>query len=162
MDEATMDGLARRLAGRTHRRSALRGVGGALAGGVLAALRLGPTRAYSDRCERFSLSAGKNPNKEIDVDDDLTVYLNGERIFRDNDGVIGIGLEPIEPIHFRAKVGDKLRVVAKDGQGPCRSLSPLWLHCRDGGSPKKLTNGVDEDCKDGRPPRTFFDETFRI
>jgi hypothetical protein len=162
MDETRLDDLARRLAGRANRRGAARGLGGLLAGGVLTALGVGAASAYNDNCERFTLSAGKNPNKEIDVDDDLTVYLNGERIFRDNDGVIGIGLEPIEPITFRAEVGDRLRIVAKDGQGPCRSLSPLWLHCRDGGSPKRLTQGVKEDCKDGRPPRTFFDQTYRI
>jgi hypothetical protein len=161
MDRRRFDTLAR-AAARETRRDTLRLLGRALAGGVLATLGRGQTRAYNDNCRRFTLSAGQNERKEIDVDDDLIVYLNDEKIFKDRDGVIGIGLEPIEPIKFKARVGDKLRIVAKDGQGPCFSLSPLWLHCRDGGSPKKLTKGVEEDCDPERPPKKFFDETFRI
>jgi hypothetical protein len=137
-------------------------VGGALVGACLTTVAYRPATAYDKTCERFLLSGSKNPKREIDVDDDLIVFLNGESIFRDRDRVIGINLVAIEPIRFRANVGDKLRIVAKDGEGPCRSLSPLWLHCREGGSPRRLTVGVAESCVDGRPPRKFFDETFKI
>jgi hypothetical protein len=162
MDGSRFDELARTLVGRSTRRTTMKAAGGIVAGGIMTALGFGKSRAYNDKCERFILSGGNKPTKVIDVDDDLAVYLNGERIFNDHDGIIGINLEPIDPIKFRAQVGDKLRIVAKDGEGPCRSLSALWLHCRDGGEPVRLTRGVEESCDPDRPPRKFFDDTFKI
>jgi hypothetical protein len=160
MDDTVFDRLARRVSGVSSRRAAVRLLAAAVGSGVAGFGVARDAGAYPSDCERFVLSGGKNAGKEIDVDDDLTVFVNGKAVFRDNDGVIGIGLEAIEPIRFRAEVGDTLRIVAKDGQGPCHSLSPLWLHCRDGGQPRRLTQGVDEVC-DGKV-RTFFDKKFRI
>jgi len=164
MDNAVFDAAVRRCSTAGSRRAALRLIGGALAGGVVGAVgRNAPgVAAYPNSCRRFILSGGPNRKREIDVDDDLAVYVNDRRIFNDRDGVIGIGLEPIEPIGFRARVGDRIRIVARDGEGPCRSLSSLWLHCRDGGDGRRLTRGVRETCRPNRRPGVFFDETFRI
>lgn len=164
MDETIFDAATRRFSTEASRRGALRLFGGALIAGLIGGTggRVADVAAYPSSCRRFILSGGKKRKKVIDVDDDLSVYLNGRRIFRDSDGVIGDGLDPLEPIKFRGRSGDKLRIVATDGEGPCRSLSSLWLHCKTGGDPVRLTRGVRETCKNDRPPRVFFDETFRI
>lgn len=162
MNEARFDDAIRRWVMAGTRRGALRLLGGVVIGGLVGIGRRGEAAAFPAGCRRFTLSGGKKRGKEIDVDDDLSVYVNGDRIFRDEDGVIGIDLEAIEPIKFRARVGDRLRIVATDGEGPCRSLSALWLHCKDGGEARRLTSGVAETCREGRPARTFFDETYRI
>ena len=162
MDEKTFDRLSRRIAALATRRGVLRAIPAVVGAGVLSLQPSRKVAAFPNSCERFILSAGKNVTKEIDVDDDLSVFLNDKAIFRDNDGVIGIGLKAIEPIRFRARVGDTLRIVARDGEGPCHSLSPLWLHCRDGGEPRKLTNGVNAECGSNNSVGKFFDKKFRI
>lgn len=162
MEGSIFDMIARRFSAAVSRRGALRAIGGVAVGSLGVAITGDEAAAYSSTCRRFILSGGKRRGKEIDVDDDLTVYVDGEAIFEDEDRKIGNNLVAIEPIKFKARVGDKLRIVATDGQGPCRSLSQLWLHCKEGGEPRRLTRGVAETCVEGRPADTFFDKTFRI
>jgi hypothetical protein len=95
----------------------------------------------------------------IDVDDDLTVYLNGNSIFTEND----IHQDCDGPIPFTAAKGDQLRITAVDSFGVCHGLDAVTLSCADGSASQVLTGGVVRVC-DGAPAATapFFDQTFTI
>ena len=110
-------------------------------------------------CTEWILSGGEDPAAPIGVDDDLRVDLNGDTIFNDNSNAASI----IPPIVFAAEVGDELRVVARDEQQPCRSLSALWLHCSpDSGLSRQLFAGVDDGCAGNAVPFDFVDQTFTV
>jgi hypothetical protein len=109
-------------------------------------------------CEEWILSGGEDPAALIHVDDDLRVDLNGDTIFNDQDTFA----DQHPPIAFAAAVGDELRVVATDKQPPCRSLSPLWLHCPASGLSRQLFAGIDDGCAGNPVPDDFVDETFTV
>lgn len=178
--------LSRALAGRACRRRTLALVGAAVAAGLGAPLLRrgspaggqeaapatpvvaadtgaeGPVaeaEAYDLRtCEQWLLAGGPAPSDPIEVDDDLTVYLNDRPIFEDADGTTNI----FSPLPFGASNGDQLTVVARD-QGSCRKISALWLHCTTGGEPRFLTGGFDDGCDPDRAaPENFYRESWRI
>lgn len=119
------------------------------------------TAAPSDdgACTQFILAGGPSPSDPIQVDDDLTVYLNDTPIFQDSDGVTNI----MPPFPFQAGEGDQLTVAARDAQACGRKIGALWLHCADGGDPRFLTGGQDDGCDPDRPvPENFYRESWRI
>jgi hypothetical protein len=109
-------------------------------------------------CTEWILSGGEDPAAPISVDDDLRVDLNGDTIFNDQDNFA----DNHPPIAFPAAVGDELRVVATDKQQPCRSLSPLWLHCPASGLSRQLFAGRNDGCTGTAVPAVFVDETFIV
>jgi hypothetical protein len=139
------------------RRAALSTTGHSLAAAMLAATGLIQARPVEARCRDWILSGGLNPTDEIHVDDDLTVKRNGKVIFRDDDQFAS----DISPINFSARKGDRIQVSAINAQPPCRSLSPIYLHCAAGGNPRKITDGVAESCAD-EPAGRFFRKTITI
>jgi len=157
MDGRMFDSLTHAAAISRSRRHALRLLGGALVGGLVAAARPGSAQAYPSTCRRFVLSGGPSADDPISVDDDLTVRLNGERIFRDDDG----GASQIGPIPFRARAGDHLQIIAVDVNAPCRELGQVYLHCSTGGKARKLSDGVSFRCND-KPPGVFFNKRYVI
>ena len=105
------------------------------------------------------------------VDDDLTVYVNGNIKFIDNDRTWTIDPNAKwkgTPIKFEARPGDKLRIVAKNTYGhydlwlfrrsnPVQ-LSELYIHVT--GNAVKLTNGISHG--DYADDSAFFDETYTL
>ena len=118
-----------------------------------------PVAALPTGCFYYVLSGGPALNDPIEIDDDLTVSLNGTPLLEDVDGVTNI----LDPIAFQAAPGDELTVTARDAQGPCRKIGALWLHCAIGGDPVRLTTGQDDGCDPARPvPEVFFTQTWVI
>jgi hypothetical protein len=97
------------------------------------------------------LSGGSDPSAGISVDDDLTVFVNGEAVFVDDDGIDESELSrgAFAPITLRLKNGDLLRIVAADVAPGCRELSPqLTLHhtLPDGTPRSQLIGGYPRQC----------------
>ncbi len=111
-----------------------------------------------DRCRKFVLSGGPATTEAIEVDDNLSVYVNGKKVFGHRHDRAGA----ISPITFRGRTGDKLRLVARDVETPCYQLDPLYLTCASGGDARRLTRGVEQTCGRTRPAGVFFDETYKI
>lgn len=66
---------------------------------------------------------GQPSGAPFEVDDDLTVYVNGEVVFEDVDHVT----TTIDPISFGAQRGDAVRIVATDWNYCDAVLPPLEL-----------------------------------
>ncbi len=64
-----------------------------------------------------------------------------------------------DPIEFRARPGDRLRVVATNAGG-CASITPLYLRCATGGEKRRLDDGFAEVCD--APDGVFYDKVFKI
>ena len=117
-------------------------------------------RKRKDECRLCILSSGPYQSAQIpriSVDDDLTVFLNGQILFQDEDE----GSSTVGPFVFAGRRGDRLRIVAVDTDPDCHELSPLFLRCGCGDTPRKLSDGVPEECPDIAVGE-FFDETFTI
>jgi hypothetical protein len=84
----------------------------------------------------YILSGGEDPTTPIVADDDVTVRLNGEMIFADNDGWACPddrgGKWKGAPITFHAKPDDKITLVLYDLVGDEWGLGPVYLHRADG------------------------------
>ncbi len=163
MDNASFDTLARLTAADTSRRGALRSAFASVLAGFGAAALLETREAAAKkkkkkkRLRRWLLSGGPDPTAEIEVDDDLKVLRNGQIVFEDDDG----GDDSHDPIAFKARKGDRLKIVAFDAQANCHRLSPLYLHPESGGAPRKLSDDIPLTCPNVAVG-TFFHETFRI
>jgi hypothetical protein len=84
----------------------------------------------------YTLSGGEDPKTPIVADDDVTVRLNGEMIFADNDGWACPddrgGKWKGAPITFHAKPDDKITLVLYDLVGDQWGIGPVYLHRADG------------------------------
>jgi hypothetical protein len=84
----------------------------------------------------YTLSGGEDPKTPIVADDDVTVRLNGEMIFADNDGWACPddrgGKWKGAPITFHAKPDDKITIILYDLIGPSWGIGPVYLHRADG------------------------------
>lgn len=157
MDGPSFDAITRSISNGTSRRNALRLLGGALAGGA-GALAIGRADA-ARRCRRWALSGGPEADDLIVVDDQIYVYVNGEKIY----GRRGDRAGQYPPILFRANRGDRLRIIANDVELPCYQLGGLQIHCvRGRGASRRLTAGVAKTCDYARPQREFFNEVYTI
>lgn len=165
MDSASFDTLARVTAADTSRRGALSSAfASALAALGIASLGAQAAGAKKKKkkkgCRQWILSGApgaSSPIPRLQVDDDLTIFLNGQILFQDEDE----GSSSVGPFLFAARKGDRLRFVAVDTAPDCHELSPLFLRCGCGGPPRKLSDGVPENCPNVAVGE-FFDETFRI
>jgi hypothetical protein len=166
MDGSSLDTLARRAAANPSRRGVLSSAAASALTGLAAAALLGAeaTRAKKRRkkqgCRRWILSGAPESSSSIprfQVDDDLTIFLNGQMLFQDEDP----GSSSVGPFLFEARKGDRLRIVAVDTDPDCHELSPLFLRCACRGSSRKLSDGVPETCPNVAVGE-FFDETFTI
>ena len=119
----------------------------------------------------YTLSGGSHPSDYLVVDDDLTVYVNGNIIFDDDDDYwTGDGRANWRgsPIKFKAHPDDALQIVASNGptvydwfgsRGANEvKLSELYIHV--GGNSAKLTNGIYHS--DYTDDSIFFDETHTL
>ena len=112
-------------------------------------------------CTSWILSGGPNSGDSIVVDDDLVIdhYVAGGQIytlFRDRDKQAST----LQPIKFKAFVGDTLRIGAYDENPACRSLSPLWLHCATTGQKRQVFAGNNDGCAPGRTAGAYFVDEF--
>ncbi|MEO6924638.1 MAG: hypothetical protein ABI064_07165, partial [Acidobacteriaceae bacterium] len=81
----------------------------------------------------------------FDVDDDLTVKLDGVQIY--SDGTVISGTR--NPFTFQAKVGQTLNFTVEDTYGFCSSMSALYLSCSGSSTYTLVDPGFDLGC--GRP-----------
>jgi hypothetical protein len=112
-------------------------------------------------CTSWILSGGPNPVDRIVVDDDLVIdhYVDGGQVytlFRDRDKQAS----SLQPIRFKAFVGDTLRIGAYDENPACRSLSPLWLHCATTGQKRQVFAGNNDGCAPGRTAGAYYVDEF--
>ena len=112
-------------------------------------------------CTSWILSGGPGPGDSIVVDDDLVIdhYVDGGQVytlFRDRDKKANT----LQPIKFKAFVGDTLRIGAYDENPACRSLSPLWLHCATTGEKRQIFAGNNDGCAPGRTAGAYFVDEF--
>jgi hypothetical protein len=105
-----------------------------------------------------TLSGGTAATEPVTVDDDLELRLNGDQIFKDDDGFAG----DLDPIGFTAEFGDRLRVIATNGPfGGPEHIDPLYLTC-DGTDDQQVLDEIGFDSPDGFSGEVFYDETFTI
>ncbi|HYO30256.1 MAG TPA: hypothetical protein VER37_06705 [Thermomicrobiales bacterium] len=153
MDGKRFDVVARLFAHRSSRRGAVATVTAA----ALAAVGVSDAAAgYTDTCTRFRL-ARRAFDGQIAADDQLRVYLNGNKIVD-----TGIEAGDFGPFNFYARKGDTLRVRATDYQSPYYQLSAMYLHCiRDGSGKRRLNDRIEGDSGQ-RLPKDFFDKTITL
>ena len=156
MNDSAFDGLTRSIGTHVSRRRVLTFVGGAIGGGILILFGWNGTAAHDRTCKKFILSSGPTSSEPIEIDDNLFVYVNGKKVFGDR--LAGV----LPPITFRAKVGDKLKIVAEDVKPSYYQLDPLYLHCATGGDARRLTRGVARTGPQNRAAGIFFKETYKI
>jgi hypothetical protein len=113
-------------------------------------------------CDEVKLfdGSGGDGSTNVDVDDDLTVDVDGERRYTDLDDFAN-SYPPISigPVSF----GESIHIVAINGVfgGPF-ALDPLWVECTstiNGGSAVLDATGVP-DGGSGDPGFVFYDESF--
>jgi hypothetical protein len=175
MAQTGIDDLARALAGPRSRRHMLVAIGTAVL-----SWRAGPVRAAKDKnesfsrsCRRFTISAGPDQNDRFrHIDDDLMIELLPKRggrlevIFNDdNDSPNGPDGSHPKVEKFSARVGDRIRIIARNEVAGGCELDEIWLHCvdEDGGRVKLNDAITPEDCSgDADTVGVFFDQIFRI
>ena len=159
-------------AGRVSRRRVLKGAGAGAAlawsaPAIFTVQRAGaqgsPPPGTGD-CASAVLSGGPGGTENVDVDDDLQIFVNGTSVFVDDDEFASahppISVGPVSN-------GDQIRVVASDSEifGGNRFLSPLYLHCPSTGAVQTLdANGHPPDCCYAPVPGgvVFYDQTFTV
>ena len=105
---------------------------------------LGMLAGHAAAAMPLTISGSSNGSGSLTADDDLDVYLNGNKIFTDPQP----GVFPIAPIQIVANVGDTLRFVVRDTFGTCSSLKKVYLTNATGQS-VLADPGFDLGC--GRP-----------
>jgi hypothetical protein len=148
--------------GRTQRRkrdSAQRGASGG--------------SAFSRKCRRFIITAGPSRDDRFQhTDDDLLIEVipkgggAAKVVFEDdNDRPNGDSGEHLRVAPFTARVGDQVRIVARNEVAGGCELDEIWLHCIEGrGGKVQLTDRIlPEDCRpDANRIGVFFESTLRI
>lgn len=123
-------------------------------------------------CEEFLISAGPSTADRFKhIDDDLLIELLPARgtprvLFKDdNDLPNGPGGSHPTVDPFTAKVGDRIRIVARNEVAGGCELDAIWLHCLEGkgGSVKLLDAVTPKKCKkNANAVGVFVDTTVRI
>lgn len=127
---------------------------------------------FSADCTRFVISAGPNRTDEFEhIDDDLLIELipaggNAKVIFKDDsDSPNGVGGQHLSVDPFSAKVGDRIRIVARNEVAGGCELDEIWLHCLEGkGGKVKLQDAITpaECAPNANQLGVFSDTTVRI
>jgi hypothetical protein len=113
-------------------------------------------------CDETTLfdGSGSDGSQNIDADDDLEVFVEGESVFKDDDG-FAQALPPINlgPVGF----GEEIRIVATNGPfgGPV-GLDPISVQCSTpGGSGSAVLDGTGvASGSDQAANSVFYDETY--
>lgn len=125
-------------------------------------------------CKRFVIAAGPNRDDKFQhIDDDLLIELipkgqQGQRkvlLEDDNNSPNGNNGAHLKVNPFTAKVGDKIRIVARNEEAGGCELDEIWIHCIEGrGGKVKLTDAITpDDCRaDANRVGVFEDRTVRI
>lgn len=115
----------------------------------------------------YVISGGPSIYDYWDVDDDVTIYVNGVPVFTDTNHTS----DSQAPVQFEASIGDIIEIVATDQNYSKKQLDPLTLHW--GSTDMQSLNDAiceasdpDETCYTGEYsgpwPNIFYDETFTI
>lgn len=134
----------------------------------------GKDEGFPRDCRRFVIAAGPDRDDKFrHIDDDLLIELipKGKRggtkvlLEDDNNSPNGNNGAHLKVNPFTAKVGDKLRIVARNEVvGGCE-LDEIWIHCIEGrGGKVKLSDAITpEECRpDQNRVGVFEDRTVRI
>lgn len=116
---------------------------------------------------KYTLSGGDSIFDYWTVDDDVSVYVDGELVFQDTNRT----QDHHAPVEFEARVGSTVRVVANDVNSCALALDALVLHFGTSAH-QPLNDAVcrsacaDDACYDGTYggpwPSVFLDETYTI
>jgi hypothetical protein len=136
--------------------------------------RDGKKEGFDRDCRRFVLAGGPDRDDKFKhIDDDVLIELiskgrNSEvkvLLEDDNDEPNGDDGSHLKVSPFTARVGDKIRIVARNEVvGGCE-LDEIWLHCIEGrGGKVKLADAVTpEECRaDANRVGVFEERTVRI
>ena len=115
-------------------------------------------------CDEVKLydGSGGDGSQDVDVDDDLAVFVDGRQVFLDDDDVAGpIPSMSLGPVSF----GEDIRIVATNsgsfGFGPV-SIDPLSVQCSSaGGSGSAVLDATGFTGEDA-PGAVFYDETYAM
>lgn len=115
-------------------------------------------------CDEVTLfdGSGGDGSTDVDVDDDIAVYVEGREVFVDNDDFAG----PIPPMALGpVSFGEDIRIVATNsssfGFGPV-SIDPLSVQCSSsGGSGSAVLDGTGFSGED-EAGVAFYDETYAM
>jgi hypothetical protein len=119
------------------------------------------------------ISAGPDSKDRFQhTDDDLLIEIipkkgGGAKVVfdDDNDAPNGPNGDHLGVTPFTARVGDQVRIVARNEVGGGCELDEIWLHCIEGrGGKVKLTDSISpEQCRsDANRIGVFFETTIRI
>ena len=106
----------------------------------------------------FYIRSSQVPEGWWSVDDDVTIYLNDQIIFSDQNKAT----DAFAPLIFTANSGDQLRIVATDSAGTCHYLTPLKVTV--GSTSVSLAGtSVPQVCDNNGPSnKPFFDKTYTL
>lgn len=129
---------------------------------------------FARDCRRFVIAAGPDRDDKFKhIDDDLLIELipKGKRsnaktlLEDDNDSPNGNNGAHLKVNPFTARVGDRIRIVARNEVAGGCQLDEIWIHCIEGrGGRVKLFDGLtQEECQsDANRIGVFVDETLRL
>ena len=104
------------------------------------------------------MSGGRNKGKELSVDDQLIVYRNDQSVFNS-----GPTSSQFNPVTFRVSRGDRIKIYAYDNYAPYYHVSPLYLHCVEGGEGrKKLSDYIEGERTWSSYPHVFLSVKYTI
>lgn len=130
--------------------------------------------AFPRNCRHFVIAAGPNRDDKFKhIDDDLRIELipkgqnGGKRVLLDDDnnGPNGRNGDHIKVPPFTARVGDRIRIIARNEVAGGCELDAIWLHCVEGkGGEVKLSDRITPDqCRaNANKVGVFLDKTVRI
>ncbi len=174
MDGATFDRLTKKLGQRHSRRSVAAGIGLLGATGAAAGTaQIEADQRFPESCRNFAISGSRDPREDFNYDDDMRIVLiprRGRRevLLNDRDGEIGQGNEDVDPIVFRAEIGDELKITVRDRQPDCYSMEALFLHCcrestcQTSRASRRIAKRIRRTCPRNWRPQVFFNETIVI
>jgi hypothetical protein len=129
---------------------------------------------FPRNCRHFVIAAGANRDDKFKhIDDDLRIELipkgntGGARVLLDDDnnGPNGKNGDHIKVPPFTARVGDRIRIIARNEVAGGCELDAIWLHCVEGkGGGVKLSSRISPDqCRaNANQVGVFLDKTVRI
>jgi hypothetical protein len=184
MQSHAIDQIARALTRPRPRRQAGLALTAVLLGSTTARAQSGSGTASGEitieakiprSCRHFEISAGpRRGGKFKHIDDDLLIVLipKGKRgrrrtiLFEDDNGEAnGDNGKHLKVAPFKARVGDRIQIIAKNAQAGGCELDEIWLHCTEaGGGKKRLSKRITrEDCRDDwNRIGVFFNKVVRI
>ncbi len=115
----------------------------------------------------YVISGGDTPYHYFNVDDDISIMVNGTTVFFDNDGNQNLHA----PVTIEAAVGDTIQIVAVDQVACTALLDALFLHLNEANIQQLNDDYAISACEDheaydpeydGPWPNEFFNESYVI